>query len=52
MTPEENTVRWKAIALIGVAAIGAGLVVYGVLTGADWATTVGGVARGLFGAGP
>lgn len=49
MDEPTQTVRWKAIALIGVAAIGAGLVVYGALSGAEWATTIGNVARGLFG---
>lgn len=42
-TEQERIVRWKLIAFVLVAAIGAGLLVYGYITGAQWlqALTVG-----------
>lgn len=42
-TENERIARWKLIAFVLVAAIGAGLLVYGYITGAQWlqALTVG-----------
>lgn len=42
-TENERIARWKVAAFVAVAAIGAGLLVYGYITGAQWlqALTVG-----------
>lgn len=49
-TEAERIVRWKVLGAVAIAAIAAGLVAYGVMTGAEWASAVGNVVRGLFGA--
>lgn len=51
-TEQERVVRWKVWGVIAVAGIGASLVVYGYMTGAEWATAIGSVVRGLFGGAP
>lgn len=48
-TEAERIVRWKVLGLIAVAAIAAALVLFDAMTGAEWASAVGGVVRGLFG---
>lgn len=40
-TPDPTFLRWRLIAAVSIAAIAAGLVAYGFLTGAQWVQAIG-----------
>lgn len=40
-TPDSTFIRWRLIAAVAIAALAAGLVAYGFLTGAQWVQVIG-----------